>query len=67
MGGQCRCFQNQHCGDGWDCHLALKNAIESSFKRRVEIDARRINIETNNGKVILRGHVRFWAERNKTQ
>jgi osmotically-inducible protein OsmY len=45
----------------------VKKAIQSAFKRSAEIDARRINVETNDGKVILRGHVRSWSERKEAQ
>lgn len=45
----------------------VKGQIEAAFKRSAEIDARRIKVEIKNGKVVLRGQVPSWAERNKAQ
>jgi osmotically-inducible protein OsmY len=41
----------------------LKGRIEDALKRTAELDARRIIVEVDGGKVILRGSVRSWAER----
>jgi osmotically-inducible protein OsmY len=41
----------------------IKAQIEEALKRSAEIDAQRIAVETRDGKVILRGRVRSWAER----
>jgi osmotically-inducible protein OsmY len=45
----------------------VKNKIEAAFKRSAEIDARRIKVEAQDGKVILCGNVRSWAEREQAQ
>jgi osmotically-inducible protein OsmY len=43
--------------------VEVKSKIEAALKRNAELDAKSINVETTNGKVILKGHVRSWAER----
>lgn len=43
--------------------VEVKSKIEAALKRNAELDAKSINVETANGKVILKGHVRSWAER----
>ena len=37
--------------------------IEAAFKRSAEIDARRVSVSAQDGKVVLSGNVRSWAER----
>jgi osmotically-inducible protein OsmY len=43
----------------------VKNQIEAAFRRRADLDARRITVETNDGKVTLSGSVSSWTERNE--
>jgi osmotically-inducible protein OsmY len=45
----------------------VKNMIEAAFKRSAEVDAKRITVDTRDGKVILRGEVRSWAEKYEAQ
>ena len=45
----------------------VKDKIESAFQRNALLDARRVTVETRGGKVILRGSVRNWAEREQVQ
>jgi osmotically-inducible protein OsmY len=43
----------------------VKAKIEAAFKRSAEIDADRIEVETKDGKVTLRGKVHTWLESNE--
>jgi osmotically-inducible protein OsmY len=45
----------------------VKRKIEEALTRRAELDARRITVEAKDGKVILRGSVRAWAEREEAE
>jgi osmotically-inducible protein OsmY len=45
----------------------VKAAIEAALKRSAELDASRITVETHGDRVILRGTVRSWAERNEAE
>jgi osmotically-inducible protein OsmY len=40
----------------------VKHRIEEAFRRSAEVDANRIEIEANDGVVVLKGTVRSWAE-----
>ena len=45
----------------------IRAKIEEALRRSAELDAERITVETDGGKVILRGRVRAWAEREEAE
>ena len=47
--------------------IDVRDKIEAAFKRSAEIDARRINVNAADGKVILSGNVHSWAERQEAE
>jgi osmotically-inducible protein OsmY len=47
--------------------MDVRDKIEAAFKRSAEIDARRVNVTAEDGKVILSGNVHSWAERQEAE
>lgn len=45
----------------------VKTKIEAALKRSAEVDARRINVTTADGKVTLSGNVHSWFERDQAR
>lgn len=45
----------------------VKDKIESVFQRNALLDSRRTTVKTRGGKVILRGSLRNWAEREQVE
>ena len=45
----------------------VKSSIEAALKRLAEIDANRIHVDTEDGKVVLSGTVRSWFEREEAE
>ncbi|HEY7057677.1 MAG TPA: BON domain-containing protein [Vicinamibacterales bacterium] len=47
--------------------IDVRDKIEAAFKRSAEVDARRINVNATDGKVILSGTVRSYTERREAE
>ena len=47
--------------------IDVRDKIEAAFKRSAEVDARRINVNATDGKVILSGNVRSYTERQEAE
>jgi osmotically-inducible protein OsmY len=45
----------------------VRDKIEAAFKRSAEVDARRVSVVAEDGKIILSGNVHSWAERQEAE
>jgi osmotically-inducible protein OsmY len=45
----------------------IKGAIQAAFERHALLDAQNIQVETNGGNVVLRGHVRSFIQRDEAE
>ena len=45
----------------------VQKKIEDAFRRSADLDARRVEVHATDGRIVLRGNVRSWAERAEAQ
>jgi osmotically-inducible protein OsmY len=45
----------------------IKSKIEKALERAAEVDAQRISVEAHDRRVILRGNVKTWVEREEAE
>jgi osmotically-inducible protein OsmY len=45
----------------------VKPHIEAAFRRRAGLDAQKIRVEIQDGKLVLRGELNSWAERREAE
>ncbi|MGO9584532.1 MAG: BON domain-containing protein [Acidimicrobiales bacterium] len=51
----------------WASATEVKSRIEGAFRRSAELDAQKVRVETQDGKVTLRGDVRSSSERQEAE
>jgi osmotically-inducible protein OsmY len=47
--------------------VIVKDVIKKALERSAGIEAERISITTDGGRIVLKGKVRSWAERNEVE
>jgi osmotically-inducible protein OsmY len=47
--------------------VGIKAKIQSAFSRRAQLDANQIVVESDDGKITLRGNVQSWGERRQAE
>jgi osmotically-inducible protein OsmY len=53
--------------EAWVEPTKIKTAIGDALRQAAEVGAERIRVEVSGDKVVLRGHVRSWAERSEAE